>query len=57
MIKQAVIYARYSSDSQTEQSIKGQLRFCNEELKVKNTKQKNPRLTVRICFFGAENGI
>ena len=29
MIK-AVIYARYSSDSQTEQSIEGQLRVCKE---------------------------
>jgi len=30
MKKQAVIYARYSSDKQTEQSIEGQLRVCNE---------------------------
>ena len=29
-MKTAVIYARYSSDSQTEQSIDGQLRVCNE---------------------------
>ena len=29
MIK-AVIYARYSSDSQTELSIEGQLRVCKE---------------------------
>lgn len=29
-IKTAVIYARYSSDSQTEQSIEGQLRVCQE---------------------------
>ncbi|MBQ7351916.1 MAG: recombinase family protein [Clostridia bacterium] len=28
MLKKAVIYARYSSDSQTEQSIEGQLRVC-----------------------------
>lgn len=28
--KYAVIYARYSSSSQTEQSIEGQLRVCNE---------------------------
>lgn len=33
MIKTAVIYARYSSDSQTEQSIEGQLRVCNEYAK------------------------
>ena len=30
VIKTAVIYARYSSDSQTEQSIEGQLRVCEE---------------------------
>lgn len=29
-MKTAVIYARYSSDRQTEQSIEGQLRDCNE---------------------------
>ena len=29
-MKTAVIYARYSSDSQTEQSIEGQLRTCKE---------------------------
>lgn len=29
-MKNAVIYARYSNDKQTEQSIEGQLRVCNE---------------------------
>ena len=29
-MNKAVIYARYSSDSQTEQSIDGQLRVCKE---------------------------
>lgn len=29
-MKTAVIYARYSSDSQSEQSIDGQLRVCEE---------------------------
>jgi len=29
-MKKAVIYARYSSDNQTEQSIEGQIRVCNE---------------------------
>ena len=28
--RNAVIYARYSSHSQTEQSIEGQLRVCHE---------------------------
>lgn len=32
-MKTAVIYCRYSSDSQTEQSIDGQLRVCNEYAK------------------------
>ena len=29
-MKTAVIYARYSSDNQTEQSIEGQIRVCDE---------------------------
>ena len=29
-MKKAVIYARYSSDNQTEQSIEGQVRVCKE---------------------------
>ena len=29
-MKKAVIYARYSSDNQTEQSIEGQLRVCQD---------------------------
>ena len=33
--KRAVIYARYSSDSQTEQSIEGQIRVC-EDYALKN---------------------
>ena len=32
-MKTGVIYCRYSSDSQTEQSIEGQLRVCNEYAK------------------------
>ncbi len=32
-MKTAVIYARYSSENQTEQSIEGQLRVCNEYAK------------------------
>lgn len=33
-MKKAVIYARYSSDSQTEQSIEGQLRVCQNYAKT-----------------------
>ena len=36
IMKTAVIYARYSSDSQTEQSIDGQLRVCEEYAKKNN---------------------
>lgn len=32
-MKKAVIYARYSSDTQTEQSIEGQLRVCRNYAK------------------------
>ena len=32
-MKKAVIYARYSSASQTEQSIEGQLRVCQDYAK------------------------
>ena len=33
-MKRAVIYARYSSSSQTEQSIEGQIRVCTEYAKA-----------------------
>ena len=36
IMKKAVIYARYSSNSQTEQSIEGQIRVCNEYEKSNN---------------------
>ena len=35
-MKKAVIYARYSSDTQTEQSIEGQLRVCQNYAKTNN---------------------
>ena len=35
-VKTAVIYARYSSDSQSEQSIEGQLRVCEQYAKNNN---------------------
>ena len=35
-MKKAVIYARYSSDSQSEQSIDGQLRVCKEYAEREN---------------------
>ena len=34
-MKRAVIYARYSSSNQTEQSIEGQVRVCSEYAKAK----------------------
>jgi DNA invertase Pin-like site-specific DNA recombinase len=33
LVMKAVIYARYSSDNQREESIEGQLRDCNEYAK------------------------
>ena len=33
-MKSAIIYARYSSASQTEQSIEGQLHVCNQYAKA-----------------------
>ena len=35
-MNKAVIYARYSSDTQTEQSIEGQLRVCRQYAKTNN---------------------
>ncbi len=35
-MKEAVEYLRYSSDSQTEQSIEGQMRVCHEYAKRNN---------------------
>ena len=35
-MNKAVIYARYSSDTQTEQSIEGQLRVCQQYAKMNN---------------------
>lgn len=35
-MKKAVIYARYSIERQTEQSIEGQLRTCYEFAKAEN---------------------
>ena len=35
-MKKAVIYARYSSDTQTEQSIEGQIRVCRDYAKNNN---------------------
>ena len=35
-MKKAAIYARYSSDAQTEQSIEGQLRICQQYAKNNN---------------------
>ena len=35
-MKTAVVYARYSSDRQNEQSIEGQLRVCQEYAKQNN---------------------
>ncbi len=49
-MKKAVIYARYSSDAQTEQSIEGQLRVCQEYA------QKNDMLIVDTYIDRAMTG-
>lgn len=45
-MKKAVIYARYSSDTQTEQSIEGQLRVCQNYAKITNFSSSIHTLTV-----------
>ena len=49
-MKTAVIYARYSCDNQTEQSIEGQLRVCEEYAK------KNDILILRSYIDRAMTG-
>lgn len=49
-MKTAVIYARYSSDSQTEQSIEGQIRVC------KQFAEKNDLLVVDSYIDRATTG-
>ena len=52
-MQSAVIYARYSSDAQTEQSIEGQLRVCNEYAKTSkpiSTEPLRARPTTELPF-------
>lgn len=61
-MKKAVIYARYSSDNQTEQSIEGQVRVCKEYAERNNisiigsyidrakTGTNDRRKSATICF-------
>ena len=51
ILKTAVIYARYSSDSQTEQSIEGQVRVC------KQFAEKNDLLVVDQYIDRATTGM
>lgn len=46
-MKTAVIYARYSSDNQSEQSIEGQLRVCEEYAQKNNS---GTRHIYRPCY-------
>lgn len=58
MNKNAVIYARYSSQGQNEQSIEGQIRICTEYaenngytvVKVYTDKQERERTTTAPTF-------
>ena len=50
-MNKAVIYARYSSDSQTEQSIDGQLRVCKEYAERNGLVVVNEYIDrARFCF-------
>ena len=50
-MKKCVIYARYSSDSQTEQSIEGKLRVCEDYAKSHHIQFVN-RYVDRAIFGG-----
>ena len=49
-MKTAVIYARYSSDNQNEQSIEGQLRVCQDYA------QRNDILILNTYIYRAMTG-
>ena len=53
-MNKAVIYARYSSDSQTEQSIEGQLRVCKEFSEI-TSKKEQPEHKGSDCYHLAES--
>ena len=53
MIK-AVIYARYSSSSQTEQNIEGQVRVCREFTETA-AKKEQPEHKGSDCYHLAES--
>ena len=50
-MKTAVIYARYSSNSQTEQSIEGQLRICTEFAQKNDILISSVRPILRHNYF------
>ena len=47
----AVIYARYSSDNQREESIEGQIRECTAYAEKNGTKKDLPEPTVKWSWF------
>ena len=54
-MKRAVIYARYSSSNQTEQSIEGQIRVCTEYAKTKGLKIVGEYIDRAISGRAADN--
>ena len=51
----AVIYARYSSDSQREESIDGQLRECKSAIQIRNREMVD-RADPIICYIEHKKG-
>ena len=56
-MKAAIIYARYSSSSQTEQSIEGQVRVCREFAETAAKKRTTRTQGFGLLSLGGESGI
>ena len=52
-MNKVVIYARYSRDSQREQSIEGQVRVCREFAEI-TAKKEQPEHKCSDCYHLAE---
>ena len=51
-----VIYARYSSDNQREESIEGQLRDCRSFLSIPEALKSSTLMSIGLCQPGAMTG-
>ena len=60
-MKYAVIYARYSSERQNDQSIEGQLRICNKYAEdntyysLYTIAPSSPKIFLTIIFFNEKS--